>query len=976
MTEFFLTVVNMSVSATWIVLAVMIFRMVLKKAPKWITVLLWGIVGVRLVFPFSIESAMSLIPSVQTINPEIAVNTPEINSGVPIIDNAINPVIGEATVTLQPEKSINLFQFIMPYLTVAWLVGITALLIYTAVSYFRLKKKIGTAVLVRENIYQSESVVSPFVLGLIKPKIYLPFNICEQDMLQVIAHEKAHIRRKDHLWKPIGFLLLTVHWFNPFMWVGYAFLCRDIELACDEKVVKNYTDEQKADYSQALLNCSVNRRMITACPLAFGEVGVKNRVKSVLNYKKPAFWIIVISIITSISVAVCFLTNPPTQNWESDNYTINCNVISAECDDIEYEFKYGTLSEDYPYICVNWTNNRDDLLCFGNEFTLYKGNEIVEPKEEIASDTILNIVETGKSKSENYNLSFYELEKNQTYRLEKQFYLKSTPEQKYTAFISFSVETMYSFVGKQYMGEKIVYKNGNFSSLLYTDINIPQFIISEKQLNLYKTEETLNYEFKKVDGLQKIKLEKSNFDDLFTNEIWNDGLTAKKIRKNNLNAFSAYDLYGKVYYLLEQKNGEIYIAQSNGVTSDFRWLFKMKEVDKSVSVNLDEQIYWQYYPMASFIGNNFFYFDFDFDYTKIKATCNNGKMWSPDTEGQPLNKSMEYEKGKSVCWTPNEAVIEKISEKSQITITVFNNEELIHSCKVVFDCTKRDSGYAEFKVYLEKSNGLKLVDNGNGGVFYKSDSVSSVGGVDGPDDITTQSFKDPKKSIYNKMLNTIDYFNKIELKLDTNMLVDTPCELYCHTDIDGGVGYETIIQNGKNISEDYCEGERIIEIDNVKKIRREEYFPDYTRADSPYIPLEKRTYIEDDGYPAYRYRQNISRLPLSSFSVVPQEITFSYLADFDKWKITDNSIEYLGRKCIEIKGIPTDYSAEKQNCDAFSMLVDSDTGILMKFSATKNGKITNYSTVKEIEFDSENPVQTYEKDKYSDYQLSNRRGVK
>lgn len=295
MSEFFLTIVNMSISASWIVLAVLILRLLLKKAPKWITVLLWGIVAVRLICPFTIESVMSLIPSAETISPEIMMDaTPEINSGIPILNNTINPVIGESF-SPDPATSANPLQILIPVLSVVWLVGIAGMLLYTVISYLKVKRKIGTAVLLRDNVFQSENVVSPFVLGIVKPKIYLPFNMDEQDMSHVIAHEQAHIRRKDHWWKPFGFLLLTIHWFNPLMWLGYVFLCRDIELACDEKVVKELNAEQKADYSQALLTCSVNRRMIAACPLAFGEVGVKNRVKSVLNYKKPAFWIMQIA---------------------------------------------------------------------------------------------------------------------------------------------------------------------------------------------------------------------------------------------------------------------------------------------------------------------------------------------------------------------------------------------------------------------------------------------------------------------------------------------------------------------------------------------------------------------------------------------------------------------------------------------------------------------------------------------------------
>ena len=312
MSAFFLKIVNMSISASWIVLAVLLLRLLFKKAPKWIAVLLWGIVAIRLICPVSIESVMSLVPSAETISPEIMIEkTPAINTGVPIINNVVNPVISESFAP-DPATSANPLQILIPVLSNLWLVGIAGMLLYTVISYFKVRWKIGTAVLLRDNIFQSENVVSPFVLGIIRPNIYLPFHMNEQDMSHVIAHEQAHIRRKDHLWKPVGFLLLALHWFNPLMWLGYVLLCRDIELACDEKVVKELDTEQKADYSQALLSCSVNRRMIAACPLAFGEVGVKKRVKSVLNYKRPGFWIVVVALVVSVVIAVCFLTNPRT----------------------------------------------------------------------------------------------------------------------------------------------------------------------------------------------------------------------------------------------------------------------------------------------------------------------------------------------------------------------------------------------------------------------------------------------------------------------------------------------------------------------------------------------------------------------------------------------------------------------------------------------------------------------------------------
>lgn len=338
----------MSISASWLVLTVLLLRFVLKKAPKWVNVLLWGIVAVRLAFPFSIESALSLIPSAETISPGIMMDTvPSIQTGVPAINNVINPVIG-SSLAPAPGASANPLQIWIPILSMIWVAGVAILLVYTAVSYWRLRRKVSKAVILRDNIFQSENVASPFVLGIIKPRIYLPFNMNGQDLEHVVAHEQAHIRRRDHWWKPLGFLLLTIHWFNPLMWLAYVLLCRDIELACDEKVIKELDNELRADYAQALVVCSVNRRMIAACPLAFGEVGVKERVKSVMNYKKPTFWVIILAVITCAVVAVCFLTNPAgtaLTKWTIDevdmsaalsdvrSMTVRYNSESVSCND-------------------------------------------------------------------------------------------------------------------------------------------------------------------------------------------------------------------------------------------------------------------------------------------------------------------------------------------------------------------------------------------------------------------------------------------------------------------------------------------------------------------------------------------------------------------------------------------------------------------------------------------------------------------
>lgn len=359
MSDIFLKIVNMSISASWLVLAVLLLRLVLKKAPKWVNVLLWGFVAMRLMLPFSFESILSLIPSTETVSPQIMTDvTPEIFTGIEVIDNAVNPAIS-GSFAPAPLASANPLQIWIPVTAVIWLVGVAAMLLYATVSYFLLRRKVATAVLLRENVYQSENVTSPFVLGVIAPRIYLPFHMDEHSMSYVIAHEMAHIRRKDHWWKPLGYVLLSLYWFNPLLWLGYILLCRDIELACDEKVIGKMDNDAKADYTQALVSCSINRRSIAACPLAFGEVGVKQRVKSVMNYKKPGFWIILVAVILCIVVAVCFLTDPAVSVDEKLSIYIDGRIAE--------HFQNEKSGENA--CCVNWKVLGKEKN--GDEITVY-----------------------------------------------------------------------------------------------------------------------------------------------------------------------------------------------------------------------------------------------------------------------------------------------------------------------------------------------------------------------------------------------------------------------------------------------------------------------------------------------------------------------------------------------------------------------------------------------------------------------------
>lgn len=313
MAAVFLKLLNLSISASWLVLAVLVLRLVSKRSPKWVNVLLWGIVALRLVLPFSIESALSLIPSAETVSPAAVqfAPAPTITSGVSVIDNAVNPSLSEHFAAV-PTASVNPLYVWTEIAGWVWLIGLGAMLLYALVSYLRLRRRVSVSLPIRDRIYLCDAISSPFILGVVKPHIYLPSGLDEVQRRNVLAHEQAHLARRDHWWKPLGFALLAVYWFNPVLWLAYTLLCRDIELACDERVIRTMDESAVKTYSTVLLACSMPHKAVITCPLAFGEVGVKERVRNALHYKKPAFWVVAASVAVCVIVAVCFLTNPPT----------------------------------------------------------------------------------------------------------------------------------------------------------------------------------------------------------------------------------------------------------------------------------------------------------------------------------------------------------------------------------------------------------------------------------------------------------------------------------------------------------------------------------------------------------------------------------------------------------------------------------------------------------------------------------------
>ena len=311
MDKIFLQLLNMSAAAGWLVLAVMVLRLFMKKAPRWLTCVLWGMVAVRLLCPFFLESPLSLIPSPRLLDPyEVRYGDhPAVTTGIPAVNGMVNPVLSE---TLSPaaKAGANPLHVWITFAGVLWFLGFTALLLHSLISFLRIRKTVEESIPLQDNVRLCDRVGSPFILGIFQPEIYLPSDIREQELPYVLAHEKAHLKRRDHWWKPLGYLLLSLYWFHPLMWAAYVLLCRDIELACDESVIRDMSLEGKKAYSHALVSLSLHRRLVSACPLAFGESNIKERVHKVLHYKKPAFWMIIAAVAACVAAAVCFLTNP------------------------------------------------------------------------------------------------------------------------------------------------------------------------------------------------------------------------------------------------------------------------------------------------------------------------------------------------------------------------------------------------------------------------------------------------------------------------------------------------------------------------------------------------------------------------------------------------------------------------------------------------------------------------------------------
>lgn len=559
MQEVFLEIFNLAVSAGWLAIAVLLLRLLFPRLPKGIRMGMWALMGLRLCLPFSLESVLSLIPSRETLPPEILISAaPAIDSGIPAVNEVINPVISGALAPTA-EAGVNPMQVVMYAAGVIWLAGAAVLLLYAVISGILLRRRVRVAISYDKNTFLCDAIDTPFVFGIFRPRIYLPSGISEAEAEQVLLHERAHLARRDHIWKPLGFLLLTVYWFHPVFWLAFRAFAKDIEYACDAKVIRDMDLAARKSYSEALLAAS-SRRFSLACPLAFGEEDVRGRLSAVLSYKKPAFWLSIVGIALCVCLTLGFMTDPVTAGWQPENVGITGLTCAAECEDVVFAHINDGLTVEDPYILVKWVNNNSiDALCFGDNYALLRGEEQINA--DMVFDSGVHQLGSEVSYEERISLAGVKLSEG-SYLLEKEFWFSKEPETKYRAYIRFKVERVASFLGKSYNLEE---ENGNWHTALNGEI-----------LRVPSCGGMIYF----GDGLageydSYTELTRENFDLLFAKD---QRAKARRLRKENNIAIEIYDYGNDVFYfLLEQKNGELWFLKGETTARSVSEIYRMQD---------------------------------------------------------------------------------------------------------------------------------------------------------------------------------------------------------------------------------------------------------------------------------------------------------------------------------------------------------------------------------------------------------------
>lgn len=703
--ELFVKILNMSLTASYVILAVVVLRFLFKKAPKWIICILWAISAFRLIFPFSHEnifSVFSVIPASDIITDEILYSqVPTIHSGISVLNSTVNRVISE---NMAPSvgASVNPMQVVAYIAAIGWLIGIAVFLIYGLFAYIKLKKKMSTATILRDNIYQSENVISPFMLGIVKPRIYIPYMLSEPALSHVINHENAHILRRDYLIKPLAFTILTLHWFNPFVWIAYLLFCRDIELACDEKVIKNMAVDARKSYSEALLAIAMRKGSIGACPLAFGESRVKDRVKMALSYKKPASWIIIVAFAACAITAVCLLTDPTSKNGAD---------ISVDANNLEQITDISQLYGTY----------HPAEVIYVNPLSLFYPSELEYAPYYTLAENEFTIVTPGVRPAITNSAPLYD----RTIMTKEEF------------VALFSIDINIPDVSQYKNIEKITLTNND--SLFILDDNLWIADLHGEQIWLiYKLQTSAPYSIELESEYSRLTIDnlKSLVKDKADTITWSDfegyehydvgsGLYIWQVPIND----SFCVLVGGGSLSMEPMYVSLIKLSSDGMTTEDKLELRDNNVDVQKFLDsffdISEELTWIFRPQISSIFPAL-PITIDMEYTTVEVAVDNGSLYiHGNDETQGFGGTHTYTVGETIYWSPlsedsyenDEALFEDVKTSCIINFAIKNSQgEITYNCQInvqkISDNSELD--YSEYKVVLaEASKGLEFTVNSN-----------------------------------------------------------------------------------------------------------------------------------------------------------------------------------------------------------------------------------------------------------------------
>jgi len=664
----FVSLFNRSISASWLILAICVFRLLLRKAPRNSICLFWVLVALRLICPFSIESAVSMVPTrAEVLNEELMYSPrPVLETGIEILDEAIAPAVTDS-LTPHPGASVNpiqVYTFLGAWL---WLIGMAAMTVYAVFSYRRLRRQVAPALHLKENIYLCDAIDTPFILGTFRPRIYLPSKLEEANRHFVLAHEQAHLQRKDHLWKPLGFVILTLHWFNPLCWLAYNLFCRDIELACDEKVIRSMEPDYKKGYSHALLSCSIASHRIDACPLAFGEVGVKARIQAVLRYKTPARWLIMAALLIFLVVALCFMTNqtavPDADEIFGHYYESFQNIYaSPPLVESDYEVQY------LPMFDIR--ENRS----FARKHELYDGRVW----EEVGK------FEPWELSGDNFDILFREQKKNEngpwSWPEDESWFRR----QNYKAWRAIQADDFYILM-LQRDGRVLLchgYYDAEGETDPYSDDSAARWMVLLRRIDEELTAVPTGDPFKKASSpyqwTSNITAEQVEWVSV---TVWGDEavhhqptdtdveqltailrrMTPEQVYKDDLRKQHTISVmvycYGREYLLQYLEDGIIQMTFDTATAElygDKRWFMEDQALgqwmEQWISPKGITSAQWQYTPQLSSQYPAFPVF-FGFDYTNLKLSGPNGTR-QMIIDGVVDNNNKVYAGGNGFCWSP------------------------------------------------------------------------------------------------------------------------------------------------------------------------------------------------------------------------------------------------------------------------------------------------------------------------------------